>query len=71
MTVHHQVGAVNQGIFEAGPDLPPQLRGDVQFDTKVSEPHAGQVVHLSGEGEASLYTILSAASTHITVINRH
>lgn len=44
--VHHQLGAVNQRMFETRPDLPPQLGGDVQFGTKISEADTGQVVHL-------------------------
>lgn len=48
VSVHHQLGAVNQGIFEARPDLPPQLCRNVQFGAQVSETHAGQVVELRG-----------------------
>lgn len=51
VSVHHHVAVVDQGIFEAGPDFPPQLRRDVQFGTQVPEPHAGQVVHLQRNGE--------------------
>lgn len=46
MTVHHQVAAVNQRIFETRPDLPPELGRDVQSGTEMSESDAGQVVHL-------------------------
>jgi len=50
VAVPQQLGAVDQGELEARPDLLPQLRADVQLGTQVSEPQAGQVVHLEDRG---------------------
>lgn len=49
VSVLHQLTAVNQGVFEAGPDLPSQLRPDVQPHAQVPQTHTGQVVHLVTE----------------------
>lgn len=42
----HQLRALDESVFEARPDFPPQLRGDVQPPAQVPQTHAGQVVHL-------------------------
>lgn len=37
---------MDQGVFNAGPDLQPQRLTDVQFNTDVPQTHAHQVVDL-------------------------
>lgn len=37
MPVHHDLGAVHQGVLKTCPDLVPQLVGDVEFDTEVPQ----------------------------------
>lgn len=41
VSVSHQVGGVNQRVFETRPDLPSKLRGNVELHTQISETHTG------------------------------
>lgn len=56
VSVHHHVRAVDQRVLEAGPDLPPELRHDVQPGAQVSEADAGEVVHLGGNAAGKRIT---------------
>lgn len=71
MSVHHQVGAVNQRIFKTRPDLPPQLCRNVQFGTQISEAHAGHVVQLrawTGEESQPHRTLLGDLISKVSLI---
>lgn len=46
VTVQHEVGAVDQRVLKAGPDLQPQLIGNVQRGAQLPEPPGHQPVNL-------------------------
>lgn len=50
----HQLRALDESVFEARPDLPPQVRGDVQLPAQVPQTHTGQVVHLQTQGKVEV-----------------
>lgn len=54
VSVHHELSAVNQRELEAGPDLPPELRGDVQFGTEVSQTQTRQMVNLGNDSSVRI-----------------
>lgn len=53
MSVLHQIAALNHNVLKTRPDFLAQIRRHVQLQAQISEPHAGQVVHLeeaTGQG---------------------
>lgn len=54
MSVFHQISAVDQRVLETRPDLPAQLRRDVQLHAQIPQTDTGQVINLKTDVEDEL-----------------